>query len=52
MNFRSLTRKLMLLVVAIMIGVSNVIYEEDKMINFDQNQTELEQNEEESNKLL
>jgi len=33
-------RKVTLLIVAIMIGVSNVIYEEDKMINGNNHPTE------------
>jgi hypothetical protein len=36
----------MLLIAAVMIGVSNVIYEEDKMINQSFPQTEQEQNDE------
>jgi len=46
MNIGSLLRRLRLLIVAIMIGVSNVIYEEDKMINECYPQTEQEQNDE------
>lgn len=41
----------MLLVVAIMIGVSNVIYEEDQTVNSGQHQTEQEQNEADPNSL-
>ena len=47
MDIRSFARKLRLLIVAVMIGVSNVIYEEDKMIESSQPETEQEQNEEE-----
>jgi hypothetical protein len=46
MSFGSLLRRLRLLIVAIMLGVSNVIYEEDKMINESYPQTEQEQNDE------
>jgi len=46
MNIGSLLRRLRLLIVAIMLGVSNVIYEEDKMINESYPQMEQEQNNE------
>lgn len=46
MTFRSLLRKLRLVIVAVMMGVSNVIYEEDKMINDSIPKTEHEQEDE------
>jgi hypothetical protein len=46
MSIGSLLRRPRLLIVAIMLGVSNVIYEEDKMINESYPQTEQEQNDE------
>ena len=51
MNIGSLARKLRLLIVATMIGVSNVIYEEDKSVDVSQPQTEQEQDNEELNKI-
>ena len=51
MTIGSFARKLRLLLVAVMIGVSNVIYQEDKMINSGQPQTEQEQDNEELNKI-
>lgn len=36
-------RKLLLITVAFMLGMSNVIYEEDKMLNGNHNYTEQEQ---------
>ncbi len=46
MKFGSLLRRLRLIIMAVMIGASNVIYEEDKMINDCYPQTEQEQNDE------
>ena len=46
MNIGSLLRKVRLLIVAVMLGVSNVIYEEDKMIDESFPQTEQERNDE------
>ena len=50
MNVRTLVRKSRLIIVAIMIGVSNVIYEEDKSIDANSPKTEQEQGDEEFNK--
>ena len=46
MNIGSLARRLRFVIVAIMIGVSNVVYEEDKMINDSIPTTEQEQSDE------
>jgi hypothetical protein len=46
MRFGSLLRQLRFLIVAVMLGVSNVIYEEDKMINESYPQMEQEQSDE------
>lgn len=46
MSIGLLLRRLRLLIVAIMLGLSNVIYEEDKMINGSCPQREQEQNDE------
>ena len=50
MSIGSLVRRLGLLIVAVMIGLSNVVYEEDKMINESCPQTEREQKDETLNK--
>ena len=41
--YRWVKRKIIVIIAAIMIGVSNVIYEEDKMIETKQNHIEQEQ---------
>jgi len=50
MKLGTLARRLRLLIVAVMLGVSNVVYEEDKMINESYPQTEHEQKAEVLNK--
>ncbi|HMB61674.1 MAG TPA: hypothetical protein VKN36_01280 [Eudoraea sp.] len=41
-QFYGIARKFILIIVAVMIGISNSIYEEDKMIDLNKNRTEQE----------